>query len=263
MKRVDDLILVVLPTLGERLDTFRLTLLSIEQQKHDVGVRLVVVVPKTAEKARAIAVSFGAELVDDPGTGISAAINQGLMARKGEEFYSWMGDDDLFRPGGLLKLKTLIRSNPNNVVAYGGCVYINEKGSRIGVNKSGKIANFLLPWGPDLIPHPGSIIRIDSLFSVGLYDESLKYAMDLDVFLKLRKIGKFASTTEEVSAFRWHSNSLTVSGRKASSMESEAVKRRYLRPALRKFSFLWEIPVRYASSFAAKQVNAKSLELLR
>lgn len=263
MVQVQENILVVLPTLGERIDSFRLTLRSIELQREQIGIRLVVVIPDKADEARKLASSFGAELVDDPGKGMSAAINAGLKERKNEKYYSWMGDDDLFLPAGLLTLRRLFEKNNSAVVGYGGCVYINELGSTIGVSRAGVLAKWLLPWGPDLIPHPGSMINLDALFSVGLYDTSLKYAMDLDVFLKLKNRGQFVSTRATVSSFRWHSNSLTVSGRKASSIESELVKRRYLGPFAQNISFLWETPVRIASSFAAQRVNAKAKSLLR
>lgn len=263
MVDVQENILVVLPTLGERIDSFRLTLRSIELQRDQVGVRLIVVIPAYAIEARKLAESFGAELVDDPGHGMSAAINAGLAQRKNEVFYSWMGDDDLFLPEGLATLRGLFEKNQSAVVGYGGCVYINELGFQIGVSRAGKLAKWILPWGPDLIPHPGSMIRLDALFSVGLYDTSLKYAMDLDVFLKLKQIGKFESTRNAVSSFRWHSNSLTVSGRKASSAESESVKRRYLGPFLASISFLWEAPIRIAASIAAQRVNARAKTLLR
>src|SRR3546814_9936431 len=58
--------------------------------------------------ARALAISYDAILVDDPRAGISAAINRGLAARKDERFYAWIGDDDLFRDGGLANLKRML-----------------------------------------------------------------------------------------------------------------------------------------------------------
>ncbi len=41
-------VLVVLPTLGDRLDTLELTLQSVDAQRADDPLRLVVVVPATA-----------------------------------------------------------------------------------------------------------------------------------------------------------------------------------------------------------------------
>lgn len=251
-------ILVVLPTLGDRLETLQETLETIETQRKTVSLRLVVVAPASAVKARELSMKFGAEVVDDPKTGISEAINCGIRVRNEEEFYAWMGDDDLFRPGGLAKLQSLLDTNSPAVVAYGGCDYIDPTGKVLAQSAAGKLAQILLPWGPDLIPHPGSMIRLDALEKIGMFDQSLKYAMDLDAFLKLKKLGKFVYTREIVSAFRWHPDSLTVANRRNSSLESEAVKAKHLPALLRPIRFIWQYPIRWASSLAANLVSSRA-----
>ena len=251
-------ILVVLPTLGDRIETLTETLKAIEAQRQDVHLTLVVVAPVRATLARTLAREYGAKIVDDPGTGISEAINCGLRARRGETFYAWMGDDDLFRPGGLRTLQDLLQANPGAVLAFGGCDYIDAEGHVLALSNAGRLATFLLSWGPDLIPHPGTMIRLDALQRIGGFDPHLRYAMDLDAFLRLRAWGTFVWTRETVSAFRWHAESLTVANRKLSSLESEAVKRRHLPAALGPVSYAWSFPIRWASSFAAGRINARA-----
>lgn len=254
-------ILVVLPTLGERLDTLKATLKSIDSQRETVDLTLVVVMPESATAAKKLAIEFGAIVVDDPKNGISNAINVGIKQRTYEKYYAWMGDDDLFRPNGLFTLKQLLEKSDKAVVAYGACDYINPSGKIIATNKAGRLAQFLLAWGPDLIPHPGSMIKLDSLEKIGLFDPNLKYAMDLDAFLSLRKLGSFVSTTSTVSAFRWHAESLTVANRRDSSMESEQVKFRHLPGWLRPFSLVWTLPIRWASQKAALSLNQRAMKL--
>jgi glycosyltransferase involved in cell wall biosynthesis len=254
-------ILVVLPTLGDRLETLGETLQAIDAQRADVDLTLVVVAPTAATAARALAKKHGAKLVDDPGTGISEAINCGLRARTTETFYAWMGDDDLFRPGGLGTLRGILMQRPDAVLAFGGCDYIDPHGRTLAVSNAGPLARFLLPWGPDLIPHPGTMVRLDALEKIGGFDTKLRYAMDLDAFLSLRKFGAFAYTRESVSAFRWHPDSLTVANRRNSSLESEAVKRSHLPAVIRPLSYLWSFPIRWASSVAARGVNARAHKL--
>ena len=256
-------ILVVLPTLGDRLESLAETLASVDEQRSNVRLRLVVIAPESAVAARALARQHGATIVDDPGTGISEAINLGIDARAGEVFYAWIGDDDLFRPSGLATLQGLLDDDAGAVVAYGGCDYIDAQGNILGRSRAGKIAQIILPWGPDLIPHPGSMIRLDDLMAVNRFDISLKYAMDLDLFLRLRVRGRFVFTRNPVSAFRWHPDSLTVASRQKSSAESEAVKARYVRPWLQPVSFFWVLPVRWASSLAARSVSKRARSFLR
>lgn len=251
----------MLPTLGDRLETLKETMESIKLQRSEVDLRLVVVVPFTSIKAVELVKEYGADVIDDPKSGISNAINAGIKARQGEEFYAWMGDDDLFRPGGLARLVTLLDKNSNAVVSYGACDYINGAGATLAVSKAGKLAQFLLPWGPDLIPHPGSMIRLAAFDQVGLFDPSLKFAMDLDMFLRLRRVGRFVCTKEPVSAFRWHADSLTVSDRSGSTREAEAVKAAHMSRVIRPFRFMWQKPWAIAAAYAARGINRRAAQL--
>jgi GT2 family glycosyltransferase len=257
----DPEILVVLPTLGDRLESLKETLQSVDRQRDDVALTLVVIAPPSAREARKLAASMGAVIVDDPKEGISEAINRGLAARTTETYYAWIGDDDLFRAGGLRRLRDMMRSDPKAVLAFGGCDYIDPEGRTIATSNAAGLAVFLLPWGPDLIPHPGTMVRLDDLVAVGGFDRELRYSMDLDAFLKLRGHGRFIHTRTPVSAFRWHPDSLTVANRLASSRESESVKRRHLPIALRPISPVWQYPIRWASSFAAQRVSARARAL--
>jgi len=159
------------------------------------------------------------------------------------------------------QLRDLLEANQDAVVSYGGCEYIDPQGRVIGTSRVGKAAQWLLPWGPDLIPHPGSMIRLKALHDIGLFDTSLKYVMDLDAFLKLRSRGRFVCTRRPVSAFRWHPHSLTVANRAAASAEAEAVKRRHLPLLLRPVSAAWHVPVKWAASIAASGVSRRALRL--
>ncbi len=145
-------------------------------------VHLVVVVPKTEEKARTLAKRSGATIVDDPGRGMSAAINAGLSRRSNESYYIWLGDDDAFCAGGLEALKSLMESSPGAVVAYGACEYVNDAGDVVWTSRVGRLARLMLGFGPNLIPHPAALIRLDALEEIGGYDPTLQRVMDLDVF---------------------------------------------------------------------------------
>ena len=254
-------ILVVLPTLGDRLESLKETIDTVNAQRDEIALCLIVVAPPGATEARSLATSMGAVVVDDPKQGISEAINCGLRARSGETYYAWIGDDDLFRPHGLKRLKALLDSRKEAVLAFGGCDYVDVDGRTIAVSNAGPLAKFLLPWGPDLIPHPGTMIRLDALEAIGGFDRELRFAMDLDAFLSLRSHGKFVWTRESVSAFRWHPDSLTVANRLSSSREAEAVKRRHLPRALRPVSPLWHFPIRWASAIAAGRISARARTL--
>lgn len=250
--------LVVLPTLGDRLDTLELALESVSAQRAESDITLVVVLPASAVDAIALAKNHGAVIVDDPRAGLAGAMNAGLAARTDEAFYCGLGDDDLLRPGGIALLLELIDRNPGAVVAYGACDYIDADGEVIGTNRAGALAARIIAWGPNLVPHPGTLIDLDALQAVGGFDESRPFTMDLDAFLKVKKRGRFVSSQVAVSAFRWHPDSTTVSNRRLSNREARAVKRSHLPAGLRPVSPLWSYPVGWATTVASRLVNSRA-----
>ena len=250
-------VLVVLPTLGTRNDTLVRALESIDAQRAEVPLTIALVVPRAASEARAFGKAHGAVLVDDPGKGMAEAMNAGRRVRTSEDYTIWLGDDDRYLPGGLRELVTLLDAAPDSPVAYGACVYVDSSGREIWTSRAGAWARRLLGWGPNLIPHPAAMIRIDALESVGGYDPDLRLVMDLDVFLKLKPVGTFRHTTSPVAEFGWHPDSLTVSDRIASEREAARVKAKHLPSTLRWLSWVWEVPVALASRLAARRLNKR------
>ena len=80
-------LLVVLPTLGDRIEFLETTLRSCRHLAELVPTTVAMVVPTGAVQARALASQYRAVLIDDPGSGMADAVNAGLGARTTEEFY--------------------------------------------------------------------------------------------------------------------------------------------------------------------------------
>ena len=79
-------VLVVLPTLGDRLEFLETTLRSCRDLAGLVTTTVAMVVPTGAVQARALGSQCGVVLIDDPGSGMADAVNAGLGARTSEEF---------------------------------------------------------------------------------------------------------------------------------------------------------------------------------
>lgn len=179
------------------------------------------------------------------------------MAKKQHKYISWIGDDDLLTENSLEDTVSALKENPSSPVAFGNCIYIDSNDQQIFISKAGKIAPWLMTWGPNLLPCPGSLFRKTSLDSVGDFDENNKYSMDLEMFLRLRKLGKFTYVNNSLASFRWHSDSMSVASRAAATKEAEAVKRKFTPTPLRPLTPLWFIPVRIASLAAAKKLSQR------
>ena len=183
---------------------------------------------------------------------------------KGE--YVWaIGDDDLLTDNSLSKTYEVLKNDPDSVLVYGGCEYIDENGMSLWTNRSGNFATFLLHFGPQLIPQPGALIRRDAYMAIGGLNTSYKWAFDLDLLIRLKRIGKLNFLDTTLAKFRWHKGSLSVGGRNGSIHEASEIRRNSLTPLLRFFSPLWELPLRriilIAGSTMTKRTTSKTKKI--
>jgi GT2 family glycosyltransferase len=247
---------MIVPTLGRRIELLEQCLASIAEQSTPASI--VIVAPTGIAAVDSLASRFNATLVPDPGS-LAGAINAGVVhAGAAHEFVNWSGDDDLLEPGSLEATVKALDADPERVLAYGACRYIDAEGSELWISRAGKWAPRILKWGPDLIPQPGMLVRRAVWEQVGGLDESFKFAFDLDLLLKLQVIGGFVDVGRVVSSFRWHGDSLTVGDRSTSLAESERARRLALSPGVRNAAWLWERPVRVATRMAANELHRRA-----
>ena len=249
------LIGVVIPTLGDRPEYLQESILSIRQ----AGIAHISVV--RPERASAIDQALEGKvdsIVDDPGRGLAHAINTGINCLPTNVKYStWLGDDDRLVEGSLLKVAMYLDEKFDAAFVFGQCQYIDSTGQKLWLNKSGKWTEPLMLCGPQLIPQPGSLFRRSSFEQVGGLDENLKWAFDLDLFLKLRKVGKFGFLNEPLAEFRWHEGSLSVGSRQGSVDEASKVRRRHLPQGMKQASAVWEPLLRKIILFAGTRVSKR------
>ena len=249
-------VLIVVPTLGRRLDHLRQSLNSVVGQS--VPADLTLVAPMTSDM-EAVAAQYGARLIPDPGS-LPDAINAGMAtAAQQHDYVNWLGDDDLLEAGSLAATAAALDAHPHATVAYGSCRYIDGDGRQLWLSQAGPWAARVLSWGPDLIPQPGMMVRRTAWEAVGGLDTTYRFAFDLDLLLRLKKIGPLIATDAITSSFRWHPDSLTVGDRSTNIRESERAKRAALGPLGQRLRWAWEGPVRVATRLAAREVNRRAL----
>jgi GT2 family glycosyltransferase len=247
---------VVVPTLGERPDYLRESLTSIRAAG---TAHVAIVAPAPFDASGLIADGLADEKIDEAGRSLAAAINQGVDALATDiEFVTWLGDDDLLRPGALDVAEAALRSKPNAAAVYGRCDYIDASGATVWRNSSGRWAAPLLHVGPDMVPQPGSLIRRSAWKAVGGVRTDLGWAFDFDLFLKLSKVGALRFVPAVLAAFRWHPGSLSVGQRRDSVREASQVRREHLPRWVRPISVVWERPVQWATFRAAALVERGS-----
>ncbi|HVQ18394.1 MAG TPA: glycosyltransferase [Actinomycetes bacterium] len=224
-------VLMVVPTLGRRLEHLDGCLDSIASQGLD-GVDLVLVVPPSPE-VEALAQRYGGRVVADPGRGISGALNAGFAAAAaGTPYVGWLGDDDLLSPGSLAATTAALDADPSASMAFGWCDYVDDSGTTIFSSRAGGLAARCLTFAPNLVPQPGCLMRLADVHAVGDVDEGLLLSMDLDLFLRLRRRGRLIALPRTLASFRWHADSATVQSEKDSAEEADRVRMRYMPPRI-------------------------------
>lgn len=250
--------LVVVPTLGRRPDLLRLSLESITSQQLD-DLDLVAVAP-AGIGVEELVQAFGGRFVLDPGVGgLSGALNAGLAAAAPDTaYFAWLGDDDLLAVGSLRTTTATLASRPDAVLAFGWCDYIDAEGRLVFRSRAGQLAARILGWGPNLIPQPGCLMRYDAVVAVGGLDENVRLAMDLDLFLRLRRRGRMIAIPTTLASFRWHADSATVQGENLSMEESDQLRMKYMSPAGASVYRLLRWPGRLALWLAKRRVDRNS-----
>lgn len=228
---------VIVATLGER-PSLKATLVSITKQKiTDLEIKIVCPRQKL-KKVQEIAqecLTSNFELIQDLGKGLSAAINQGYKALGDFEYFCWLNDDDELTTGSLERSINFLDINQNFYAVIGTLGYLQEGSDRIVLNRVTKLHTFIARIGPNLIPQPGSLLRRTLIGESGPLNEKYKYAMDLDMWLRIMKSGKIGIIKETQALMNWHQDSITVSNRKKASIEAFQIRLRNSQNLTRKF----------------------------
>jgi GT2 family glycosyltransferase len=248
---------MVVPTLGRRMPHLRLCLESISAQEGP-AVELVLVCPPSPAVDE-LAERHGARVVPDPGRGMSAALNAGFeAATDGTGYVAWLGDDDLLRPGSLAATTAALDARPDASMAYGWCDYVDDEGRVIFSSRAGRWAARSIGFGPNLVPQPGSLMRLSDVRAVGGVDERLTLSMDLDLFLRLRRRGRMVAVPQTLASFRWHPDSVTVQSEEASAEEADQVRMRYLAQPLARTYRVARWPGRWALRLVKWRVRRRA-----
>ena len=157
-------------------------------------------------------------LIDRPGggnRGVSASLNE-LFAKSSGEFIARMDADDVCCQGRFAAQVAFLREHPQVVAVGCQCDVIDSHGEQVGriqrPSAHDAIEHRFFNGGGGIM-HPAAMIRAESLRRIGGYDESLTYAQDLDLFLRLGEMGQLSNLNETLLKYRWHPGQISVGKR--------------------------------------------------
>ena len=146
----------------------------------------------------------------EPDRGQSDAINKGMRVATGG-IVGWLNADDVLLPGALGKVAEAFEKNPDAVVVYGVGAKTDLDGREIKRVPFREFVSSRLRKAWELI-QPAMFFRRDAYWKVGGLDESLHYAMDWDLLLKLAKVGKVVAIPDHLANIRYYPETKTNTG---------------------------------------------------
>lgn len=185
-----------------------------------------------------------------PDKGQSHAINQGLKIARGDVL-AWINCDDYYEPGTFQLVIKKFETNADVDLIYGDCYQIIN-GSEKSISRPEQVNfNKMLDTSYQL-DQPAVFFTKRILDQVGLLDESLRYAMDFDLWLRILKIGKILYVPNVLATFELWSECKGIKYGKKFGMETRKVCRKYDKDFLSK---------RSVSMFFAKLQLARYLKI--
>jgi len=188
------------PYLGEAVESA----LRQDHRPHQV----LVVDDGSTDNTREIAAGFGerVQYAWQPNGGQSSALNHGIRLARGE-LIAFLDGDDRWRPGKLSKQVEVFRENPRVAVVY--CrAWVFDHRTGLAVPRlqnsspliNGDILDAMLV--ANFIPFSSTMARRDRLLEVGMFDESVPFPNDLDLWLRIARGHWFDYVDEELLEYR-------------------------------------------------------------
>lgn len=144
--------------------------------------------------------------VSEKDHGQSEAINKGFAKASGD-IITWLNSDDVYEPGTLHKVAAAFEADPSLTIWHGkSLLFGNNKPLQI-IGLPADIA--LHEYFPYMrFPQPSSFLRASALLTILPVNDSLHYAMDFELVVKLLlKGGRIRRSDEILSRYRLHESS--------------------------------------------------------
>ena len=153
-------------------------------------------------------------IISRPNTGIISALNEGLAAAHGR-FIARMDADDEAAPNRFARQLDRFESDPTLVALGSAVTFMDAAGQSVQACPRplahAEIEQRLLAGDGGTMIHPAVMARTDAIRAVGGYrllQRDAQYYEDLDLYLRLARIGSLANLAEPLLRYRVHAASI-------------------------------------------------------
>ncbi|PKO17710.1 MAG: glycosyltransferase [Chloroflexi bacterium HGW-Chloroflexi-10] len=209
--KMQPLVSIVTPSFNQAKYLER-TLCSVLEQDYP-NIEYIVMDGGSTDGSRNILERYGPRLaawesVKDKGQ--TDAINKGFAQASGE-ILAWINSDDTYLPGAITEVVAYFEQHPEVGMVYGDCNFIDAADRVIGRFNARQTDYARLRRGFVHIPQQAAFWRADLWRQVGPLDDTIYFAMDYDLWLRLAKISTLRYIPRLWANFRLHGDAKTIS----------------------------------------------------
>lgn len=168
--------------------------------------------------------NFTLQITRNSGTGLASARNTGILLSE-SQFVAFLDSDDYWEEGKLDRQVTELESSAEYVGAVTGCLVKKSSGEveKILVPKKNRGSLEDILNGSFLISGSASsiILRRNVFDKTGHFDTSLGYAEDMDLWLRIARVGDFIGIQEPLTNILIRTDSIQRLGNESEKSERE------------------------------------------
>jgi glycosyltransferase involved in cell wall biosynthesis len=201
------LVTVVTPSLNHGR-FIRETIESVLTQSHP-RIEYLVMDGGSTDDTVAILESYRDRLswVSEPDGGQTQAINKGWRRARGT-IIAYLNSDDTYLPGAIEKAVAGLRAHPEAGAVYGEGYHVDEAG-RVIERYPTEPFDMTRLGQTCFICQPTVFLRREVVEGLGYLDESRRYCMDYDLWIRLAHVSRFAYLPEYLANTRMHPDTVT------------------------------------------------------
>jgi GT2 family glycosyltransferase len=221
------LVTIVTPSLNQG-EFIRSTIESILAQDYP-RIEYLIMDGGSSDQTASIAAEYATRVAwtSEKDRGQSHAINKGFLRAHGD-IVAWVNSDDRLLPGAVASAVARFQQAESAGAVYGEGYLMDRAGLSLRRFPATERFNlWKLAYLSDYILQPAAFFRRSALEHVGWLDESLHYAMDWDLLIRLGKKFGLAYTPEYLAALREYPEAKSFSGGRARIAEIRRVLERH------------------------------------
>ncbi len=224
---------VIIPTYN-RAEYLRSAIASALNQSYE-DFEIMVVDDNSRDNTQEVVSSFQDKRViyirHEKNKGVSAARNTGIRDSNGE-YVAFLDDDDEWLPDKLHKQVELMDKSSSRVCGvYTGCLGIDRSSNAVlykheeSDKRRGNLLDMLAITNP--VVTPTVLLRKKSLEEIGLFDESISFMEDRDLWIRLSMKWDFEYIDEVLVKFYMHDRHKLTRNIEAQTLGRETMLERY------------------------------------